>query len=999
MTHPLSFQEVIMRLDRYWADYGCLIWQPYSEKLGAGTANPATTLRVLGPEPWNVAYVEPSYRPDDGRYAENPNRMQMHTQYQVILKPDPGNPQELYLGSLEAIGINLREHDVRFVEDNWESPALGSWGLGWQVWLDGQEISQYTYFQQAGGLVCDPVPVELTYGLERIVMYLQKVRTVWDIDWDGVHTYGDLYRRPEVEHCIYNFELADVERLIQMYSLYEAEAKSCMKRGLVIPAYDYILRCSHTFNILDARGAIGVTERASYFGRMRDLSRQVARLYVEQRQQMGYPFLQRQEPQPPPSPLPPPPVVPGPGPLTFVLEIGTEELPAGDLVLALEQLREAVPRMLHEARLRYESIQVVGTPRRQAAIIVGLAPRQPDQTVEVQGPPAKAAFDAEGRPTRAALGFAQKQGVPVEALRVVTDGQKSYVVATRSEPGRFASQVLAELLPGLLAGLRFPRTMRWNQTNVAFSRPIRWLVSLLDDQVIPFEYAGVTSGRVTRGLRPLGSPPIELNHAQDYVPVMAEQGIVLDMDERRAQVRSQAEALAASVGGTLVPDPELLDEVTNLVERPTALLGHFDPQYLALPSEVLITVMRKHQLYFPVVSRETDELLPCFIAVRNGDDQHLDTVRQGNEEVLRARFADAKFFYENDTRKPLESFLPRLNTLTFQERLGSMLDKSQRLEKLVPILAQALGLDSGEQATALRAAHLCKADLVTQMVIEFTSLQGVMGRQYALLSGEEEAVATAIFEHYLPRFADDALPTTRPGLALSLANRLDSLVGLFAVGLAPSGSADPYHLRRDALGIVQNLIAHEVSLSLRPLLAEVAALMPVPVTDQVLQEVTAFIVERLRGWLRDKGFRYDVVDAVLAERGDNPYRAYRSVAQLSVWVQREDWMDWLNAYGRCIRIVRDQEQRFQFDPAVDPEPATAALRQAYLTAHAQLTPDSDLDRFLTALYPMIPDINRFFDEVLVMHPDRGLRESRLGLLQDIWDLSRGIVDVTRLEGF
>ena len=998
MTDPLSFQEVIMRLDRYWADYGCLLWQPYSEKLGAGTANPATTLRVLGPEPWNVAYVEPSYRPDDGRYAENPNRMQMHTQYQVILKPDPGNPQELYLGSLEAIGIDMREHDVRFVEDNWESPALGSWGLGWQVWLDGQEISQYTYFQQAGGLVCDPVPVELTYGLERIVMYLQKVRTVWDIDWDGVHTYGDLYRQPEVEHCVYNFELADVERLTQMYALYEAEAKSCMARGLVIPAYDYILRCSHTFNILDARGAIGVTERASYFARMRDLSRQVARLYVEQRQQMGYPFLQRQEPEES-LPPPPPPVLSASHPLTFVLEIGTEELPAGDLVLALEQLRRSVPRMLEEARLGYESIQVVGTPRRQAVVIGGLAPRQPDQTIEVQGPPAKVAFDAEGRPTRAALGFAQKQGVLVEALRVVTEKEKSYVVATKSEPGRFASQVLAEVLPGLIAGLRFPKTMRWNQTNVAFSRPIRWLVSLLDDQVIPFEYAGISSGRVTRGLRPLGSPPIELSHARDYLSTLAEHGIVVDMDQRREQVQRQAETLAASVGGTLLHDPELLDEVTNLVEQPTALLGCYDPQYLALPSEVLITVMRKHQLYFPVISQKTGELLPCFVAVRNGDDQHLDTVRQGNEEVLRARFADAKFFYENDTRKPLESFLPRLNTLTFQERLGSMRDKSQRLEKLIPTLAQVLGLDDAELAAALRAAHLCKADLVTQMVIEFTSLQGVMGRQYALLSGEEEAVATAIFEHYLPRFADDALPATRPGLALSLANRLDSLVGLFAVGLAPSSSADPYHLRRDALGTVQNLIAHEISLPLRPILAEVAALMPVPVTDQALQEVIAFIVERLRGWLRDKGFRYDVVDAVLAERGDNPYRAYRSVAQLSAWVGRDDWMDWLNAYGRCIRIVRDQERRFEFNPGVDPEPATAALRRAYLAARSQIRPDSDVDRFLTALYPMIPVINRFFDEVLVMHEDQNLRESRLGLLQDIWELSRGIVDVTRLEGF
>jgi glycyl-tRNA synthetase len=1000
VSKPLSFQDVVMRLDRYWADFGCLIWQPYSEKLGAGTANPATTLRVLGPEPWNVGYVEPSYRPADGRYAENPNRMQMHTQYQVILKPDPGNPQELYLGSLEAIGIDMREHDVRFVEDNWESPALGSWGLGWEVWLDGQEISQYTYFQQAGGFTLDPVPVELTYGLERIVMYLQKVRSVWEIDWDGVHTYGDVYTRPEVEHCIYNFELADVERVAQMYNLYEAEAKACIGRGLVIPAYDYVQRCSHTFNILDARGAIGVTERASYFGRMRDMTRQVARLYVEQREEMGHPFLKLPVPgaktqairevQAP---------VPVHEPATLLLEIGTEELPVGDLALALDQLEKAVPAVLDDARLSYESVQVVGTPRRQAVLVGGLAPRQPDRTADVQGPPAQVAFDAEGNPTRAAEGFARKQGVPLEALRVEREGEKSYVVATKTEGGRPAVEVLAEVLPGLIEGLRFPRTIRWNQTNVTFPRPLRWLVALLGDQVIPFTYAEVASGRVTRGLRPFGSPEIEVARAEDYLAVVAEHQVVADPAERRDQVHSQAASLAISVGGRIPEDAALLDEVTNLVEHPTALLGRFESEYLALPEDVLVTVMKKHQRYFPVVSADSGELMPYFIAVRNGDDRHLDVVREGNEDVIRARFADAKFFFEKDTSQPLESFLPRLDTLTFHEQLGSMLDKSKRLEKLVPAVGAALDLDAEAQAVASRAAHLCKADLATQLVIELTSLQGLMGREYARLSGEPEAVAEAIFEHYLPRSAGDIVPETKPGAALGLADRLDSLVGLFAAGLAPTGSADPYQLRRGALGLVQILIEQETPLSLRPLLVEAAALEPVQVPDAALDAVESFVAERLRGWLRDKGFRYDLVDAVLAERGDDPYSAYRAAAQLAVWVERDDWMDLLNAYGRCIRIVRDQESRFEFKPDLDEEPATTALWEAYRSARAQVRPQSDVDRLLTAVRPMIPAINSFFDDVLVMHEDRALRESRLGLLQHIWALSQGIVDVTRLEGF
>ncbi|MBC7222766.1 MAG: glycine--tRNA ligase subunit alpha, partial [Anaerolineae bacterium] len=360
----MTFQEIIMRLERFWADQGCLIWQPYNVQVGAGTMNPATVLRVLGPEPWNVAYVEPSVRPDDSRYGENPNRMQQHYQYQVILKPDPGNPQELYLESLQALGINLREHDIRFVEDNWESPALGAWGLGWEVWLDGQEITQFTYFQQAGGVPLDPVAVEITYGLERIAMPLQGVQAFFDIVWTDGITYGDVNLQAEIEHSRYNLDHADVGRLAQMFQLFEEEAKNALAHGLVISAHDYVLKCSHAFNILDARGAIGVTERALYFARMRDLYREVAAAYLEQRRELGYPFLKRfpalkgaWKPEPVQEPPPQPPA----GPEDLLLEIGTEELPAADLASALEQLEGAMPKLLAEARLKYEDLEVLGT--------------------------------------------------------------------------------------------------------------------------------------------------------------------------------------------------------------------------------------------------------------------------------------------------------------------------------------------------------------------------------------------------------------------------------------------------------------------------------------------------------------------------------------------------------------------------------------------------------------------------------------------------------------
>jgi glycyl-tRNA synthetase len=1003
MSKPLIFQEVILRLQRYWSDYGCTLWQPYSEKCGAGTYNPATTLRVLGPEPWNVAYVEPSYRPPDGRYGENPNRMQMHFQFQVILKPDPGNPQELYLGSLEAIGIDRRQHDLRFVEDNWESPALGAWGLGWEVWMDGQEISQYTYFQQAGGLSLDPVAVELTYGLERIVLSLQRVRSVWEIDWDGTNTYGDILLRPEVEHCTYDFEIADVGRLTEMYALFEAEAQACLGKGLVIPAHDYVLRCSHTFNLLDARGAIGVTERAHYFARMRNLSRQVARAYVELRKELGYPMLKEEADQQAPL-ITLPTADLSPREETFLIEIGTEELPAGDLADVLEQLGQSIPQLLDDLRLTRGKIHIEGTPRRLAIVVEAVAPRQPDREFVIKGPPANRAYDSEGNPTRAAEGFARSRGVAVTDLETRDYDGGQYVVAIVQEEGRLAGQVLSESLPELIAGLSFGKSMRWNASGVAFSRPIRWFVALLDKAVLPFSYAGLQSGRATRGLRFSGSPEIEIAAAADYWHVVTENDIIVNVAQRRQMILEQADALAAEVDGAIPDDPALLDEVTNLVEVPTALRGSFEAEYLNLPADILISVMKKHQRYFPVVGApgnvRAGELLPYFIAVRNGDTENLSIVRQGNEDVIRARFADAKFFYQNDVRKHLADFLPRLGTLTFQEKLGSMLDKVKRLERTAPCIGEMLNQSPAELMTVQRAANLCKADLATQMVVEMTSLQGIMGREYARRSGEPSEVATAIFEHHLPRFAGDMLPISKPGIAVGLADRLDSLTGLFAVGLKPSGTGDPFAQRRAALGVVQVLLGTKLHLDLREAIAQAACRLPVPAEDGVQTDVLDYITQRLRGVFLDKGMRYDVVDAVLAEQNHDPYLAQRTARVLNQWVQREDWMDLLNAYARCVRIVRDQGTRYPVDPDRFTDPASTHLYQALKKARTTISErNPTINEVLEGIQTLVSDINTFFDKVLVMAQDQAVRENRLGLLQEIASLTKGVADFTKLEGF
>jgi glycyl-tRNA synthetase len=497
----------------------------------------------------------------------------------------------------------------------------------------------------------------------------------------------------------------------------------------------------------------------------------------------------------------------------------------------------------------------------------------------------------------------------------------------------------------------------------------------------------------------MGDPDIVLPAAGDYLRLMEQNGLVVDQNRRRALIQQQVGALAAEAGGRVPEDEALLAEVTHLVESPTALLGQFDPAFLELPQEVLIAVMRKHQRYFPVVHPETGRLLPYFIAVRNGDREHLDVVRNGNEEVLRARYTDAAFFFKEDTQKPLEAFLPRLSTLTFQEKLGSVLDKVKRLEQAVPRLAGLLGVTGGDLETAVRVAHLCKADLGTQMVIELTSLQGIMGREYALRSGESPAVATAIFEHYLPRFAGDAAPQSMPGILTALADRLDSLLGLFAVGLSPSSAADPYGLRRAALGLVQTLVENRLSLSLTGAMERTADLQPVAVTAAAIQEVETFIIGRLRVWLREKGLRYDVVEAVLAARGDNPYAANETVVALSRWVERPDWSFILNTYGRCVRITREFKERFPLSPDAFNTESERRLHAAYLACRGQVSRDGSVDELLAAFQPMLEPINKFFDDVLVMDKDPLVRQNRLSLLQHIAALTDGIADLTQLEGF
>lgn len=979
-VHPLlTMQEAILRLTSFWVDHGCHLSQAFNTEVGAGTLNPATFLRVLGPEPWSTVYVEPSVRPDDSRYGDNPNRLQTHTQLQVILKPDPGNPQELYLESLAAIGIDARTHDVRFVEDNWESPALGAWGLGWEVWLDGVEITQFTYFQQAGGLALDPVSVELTYGIERIMMARQGVTDFKDIAYSPGLSYGELVGQAEREMSTYYLDTADVDATRDLFDVHEASARRLIAERLPIPAHYDVLKCSHLFNVLDARGAVGTTERARAFRRMRTMAHDIAELWVERRAELGHP-LGIVEPRPAP-PLPATADAPPTEAASLALELGYEELPPDQVDDYAAQLATSLTDTLDEHRIAHGPVTTLASPRRVIATVPGVADRQPDREVRARGPKVEAAFDVDGNPTKAGEGFARKHGIDPSALQRETEGGASYVVVRREERGRASGEVLAEILPGLVDAIAAPRAMRWSAgPGHRASRPLRWVVALLGDAVVGFSVADVSSGRRTRVLRNAPEPELDVASADDLVATLRAHGIEPDGAARRQTILDATLELLAPEGGTIDVDADgsVLDEVTNLVEDPHPLVGSFSEELLRLPAEVLTVVMKKHQRYFPVRSPD-GTLLPRFVTVANGpiDD---DVVRGGNEAVLQARYADAAFFFDRDREQPLEAYRPGLAQLTFEEKAGSMLDRAERIEALAVRLGDKLALSTDDASTLARAAHLAKADLATSMVVELSSLAGQMGRTYARAGGETDAVAEAIFEGTLPRFAGDALPASSPGAVLAVADRADALVALFAAGAKPTGSNDPYALRRAATGLVQVIAHHGLPIDLHSLFDAAAEGLDLAVGPDVLGDLRAFTDTRFEVRLVDEGHPVDLVRAV-APRFATPTAAHATLAELEARIDDPAFQDLAQAYRRVARIAKGAEPG-PVEEVLLTDDAEVALWSAFAEAEPDLA-GATLADFADRFAHLVPLIDAFFDEVLVMADDEAVKANRLTMLARI----------------
>ena len=680
---------------------------------------------------------------------------------------------------------------------------------------------------------------------------------------------------------------------------------------------------------------------------------------------------------------------------TLLLEIGTEEVPAHVMPGILSQLKENAAKTFEELRIEYKNIKTLGTPRRSALLVEGLAEQQADLSKENRGPAVNIAFDADGNPTKAAQGFARGQGVKPEEL-VTKDG---YVYAMVHEKGGQTVDLLGDTLKGLVDGLNFPNNMHWADLDYKFIRPLRWLVALYGQDVIDFEVANVKSGRTSRGHRFLSEGDFEIADAEDYVDACRKASIIVDQNERCEMIRQQIAEVAAANGGQAEVNEDLLEEVLYLVEYPTALCGKFDEKYLALPAEAVITPMRDHQRYFPVL--KDGQLLPLFITIRNGGKEHLETVQHGNERVLRARLEDAQFFFDEDRKKTLEQHGEKLKTVVFQDGLGTIYDKALRLEVLAGYIADAIGANEQDKKDAVRAAKLAKADLVTGMVTEFTELQGVMGREYALLDGETKAVAQAIDEHYMPRFAGDSQPASVAGRIVSLADKIDTIVGTFSRGLIPTGSQDPFALRRQALGIVNMLKEAQYHISLSQLVAKAMELLKIADAGQqakLQNDVADFMKLRLKNVLADAGIRYDVVDAVFVTV-DDIYGVFLRAQAVNEAV-KQDMEKTIQAFVRTGNIARKAEDvQAAVETDLLAEQVEKDLCKAYEAAASKVEKEivaQDYAGAIATLSQLAAPIDAFFDGVMVMDKDEKIKNNRLGLLKLVDNLICQVADFSKI---
>lgn len=1029
----LNFQEMIAKLTQFWAGHGCVVHQGYDLEVGAGTFNPATFLRCLGPEPYAAVYVEPSRRPQDGRYGENPNRVQFYHQMQVIIKPSPTHLQDLYLQSLEAIGFNLNEHDIRFVHDDWENPTIGAWGLGWEVWADGMEVSQFTYFQAVGGLPVHPVSGEITYGLERLAMYIQGVDSMFDLKWSDDITYGDIYQRSEFEWSHYNFTEADTAMWLRHFDDFEAESQRLIQANFPIPAYDFIMKSSHAFNILDARGVISVTERTAYISRIRNLAKLLADCWIQSREKMQFPLLRNQNKKENIQ-IPDFPQTNDPEEKRdFLLEIGSEELPATFVPIGIQQLESKMRKLLQEHELEFEKIEMFGTPRRLAILINGLSGGTLAKRIEKKGPPVAAAFQPNGELSTVGEGFLRSihfkpvtrneleegkhPGLEIRLLKEVP-----YLFATFEQQGISTRQLLQQKLSQLILDLEFPKKMKWSDLEIEYARPLKWIVSLYGHEIIPFAVGNIVAANYSYGHRQLAPQKIVLLQAKEYSARLKEKWVLAAVKEREISILEQLEKIERQKNGQVVAKERVLSQVLHLVEYPFLTTADFDVRFLQAPKEVCISEMVEHQKYFPLANKE-GHLIPHFVIVCNN--KPTDLIRNGNQKALSPRLADGMFLYEEDLKIPLNLFNEKLSSITFQKELGSIWEKVKRLMAYCEVLHGYLPIC--DLKMLLRSAKLCKADLASHLVGEFPELQGVIGKIYALKQGEKYPVAVAIEEHWLPKGDKSPLPQTPNGTLLSLAEKIDNFLSCFALNLKPTSSSDPYALRRQAIGILKMLLEGEYYLPLQKIFKDaIITFLKNPNLSSelkeniqenqniIIDEILDYFQNRYRILLLEYDFEKGEIEAIFNRKLNDVFDTFcqlQALHDLRI-TNRKAFASLMEIYTRVKKIVNSQYETLSSEAILSVDPTLfqdkveshlyEMIQKIQKDFHHDFLDRRDpakhqwQDSFILMTELQLP-LNQLFEKVKIMDENSTIRNNRLALLKSILDLSTELADFSKIQ--
>ncbi len=1002
----LTFQQIIQTLMNFWEKQGCVLHQGYDLEVGAGTFNPATFLRSLGPEPYNAAYVEPSRRPSDGRYGENPNRLQLFHQFQVIMKPSPPDIKQLYLDSLKALGLDLSCHDIRFVHDDWESPTLGAWGLGWEVWIDGMEITQFTYFQAIGSVPLNPITVEIAYGLERLAMYIQNVENIFDVKWNDTLTFNDISKQNEWEWSFYNFKEASSEMWLRHFDDYEKEATTLISKHLPIPAYDFVLKASHAFNLLDARGVISVTERTGYIARIRDLARLVAVGYLKSREEKGFPLLtqklENQKKEEPTSSLSP--FCPSKK-RDFLLEIGSEELPATFIPIGMKGLEQAFTHLLNQAGLSFEKISTYGTPQRLSIYITGLVEGTKETSEERKGPPLSTAFDSDGNPTPQGTGFFKSLGckTPPHKDTLTTNGfiirkikEVDYLFYTFHTPSTSTVELFKEALPKLILGLDFPKKMRWGETKISYARPIHWIVALFDKETISFSLEETFSGNKTKGHAQRKPGWIELSGAEEYLPTLRKHFVLADPKERKISILAQLKEEESLAQGKIISLEKVLSQVLYLTEWPQLMKGSFKKEFLSIPEEVLISEMVEHQKYFPLQDTTLGTLQNHFLIT--ADNIPCPLILKGNEKVLSARLSDGVFLYEQDLKTPLKSFNEKLKVMTFQKDLGSMFDKVLRIKNHATLLHNELNL--ADPLLLERAALICKADLATTLVAEFPELQGTIGKYYALAQNEPQEIALSIEEHWMPTSEASSLPKTHCGLLLSLSDKIDNLLGYFSVGLKPSSSSDPYALRRQTFGILKILIEGNYSLDLKKVLELCSASFPkIENKDSLIEEILSFITSRAKSLFEEYGYKKDEIEASLRGKCSDPFLQFCKVKALHTFRKTKEFTGFYEVYKR-VKGFLDPKAKTSLDVNLLSHPSEKELLSVFLSTQEKVHTSLNTLDFLEAfkhLSALQAPLSSFLEQIKIMDEDLNVRASRISLIYQVFTLFEELLDFSKIQ--